>query len=107
MASDDRRQARRAAVPLDGDWRGGGVGRRTGRIADISTTGCFVESMAAPGAGEQVSLTVTLPGGTILEAHGEVAYVLSGMGFGVRFIELTEAQKEAVAQAMQQLLEGG
>ena len=54
-----------------------------------------------------MSLKVTLPGGAILEAQGEVVYVMRGMGFGVRFIEMTEAQQEVVAQAMQQLLGGG
>ena len=105
MTSDDRRRAQRAAVPLDGHWEGAS-GHRTGRIADISAQGCFVESMVAPSIGEEVSLKVTLPGGAILEARSEVVYVLRGMGFGVRFIELTDAQQEVVAQAMQQLLGG-
>jgi hypothetical protein len=103
MADDERRRAPRATVPLDGEWHGAS-GQRAGRIGDISLGGCFVESMAMPSVGEEVSLRLTLPGGQSLDALAEVAYVSQGMGFGVRFLGLTPEQQEQLAEAMRRLL---
>ena len=104
MGGDERRHTERAMVPLDGEWHGAS-GHRSGRIADISIGGCFVESMATPSVGEQVGVKVTLPSGEALEALGEVAYVAMGMGFGVRFLDLTPAQQELLADTMRRLLD--
>lgn len=102
MSGDNRRQSRRSTVPLDGAWEGA-AGHRVGRIGDISVGGCYVESMSMPTVGERISVRATLPGGGAFEAVGEVAYVAMGMGFGVRFLDLTAAQSDALVDAMRQL----
>ena len=103
MSGEERRQAPRAMVPLDGEWLTS-LGRRVGRIADISMGGCFVESIAMPSVGEEVSIKVALPGAQILDVLGEVAYTLNGFGFGVQFFALTPEQHELLGEAMRGLL---
>lgn len=93
----------RASVPLDGEWEGAS-GHRVGRIGDISAGGCFVESLLLPAVGERVRVRVRLPGGAEIDALGEVAYLAMGMGFGLRFLDLTPDQQARLREAMLRLL---
>ncbi len=65
-------------------------GRREARISDISMGGCYVDSIASVVEGETIGLVITSSFGKSLRFTGEVAYLLPGMGFGVRFTDLTE-----------------
>ena len=65
-------------------------GRRKARISDISLGGCYVDSIASVIEGETIRLIITIPSGESIQFAGEVAYVLPGLGFGVRFIGLNE-----------------
>lgn len=74
-------------------------GKRQVSIADISMEGCYVDSIVEVREGEIVSfqLTTELAAETFV---GKVAYLLPGMGFGVRFLELTDEQKLFLAVFM-------
>ena len=65
-------------------------GRREARISDISLSGCYVDSIGYVTEGETIALVITIPSDESLRFTGEVAYLLPGFGFGVRFTDLNE-----------------
>jgi hypothetical protein len=69
-------------------------GRRSVRISDISYGGCYIDTISTFIAGEPVTVTVKGPEGQSETFEGEVAYVLEGDGFGVRFNELCSPKRE-------------
>jgi hypothetical protein len=71
-------------------------GKRQARISDVSIGGCFVDTLTNVRAGEEVSLTCELPGGEHLDIKGNVAYVMDGFGFGVKFTHLGNGSEEAL-----------
>ncbi len=80
-------------------------GRREVRLSDLSTGGCYVDSIAAVKPEEIVNLKICLPNGRTEEISGMVVYVHEGMGFGVQFNYLTGAQRAALEQII--LMNGG
>jgi hypothetical protein len=68
-------------------------GKREARISDISLGGCFIDYMTPVNKGEQVAFQVKIPDGEWLALTGEVVYVFSGVGFGVRFAPLSESDR--------------
>ena len=73
-------------------------GRREARISDLSEGGCFVECIAAVRPGELVHLTITMLDGTAVPAVGEITYAFDGMGFGLRFTDLTEDARRRLTE---------
>jgi PilZ domain len=88
----ERRNKERLEVCLEAVWGGGG--NRPARIVDLSEGGCFVDSMSEACIGELLTLHVKLPTGAWLELTGEVAHQLRPVGFGLRFVELSDEQRE-------------
>lgn len=88
---DERRSGQRWDVVLDAIWDGTS-GNYTARITDLSDSGCYMDSMGDVTIGEVVNLKIQLPGGEWLELTGEVAHHTPPVGFGVRFLNLPEAQ---------------
>ena len=71
-------------------------GKRQARISDVSIGGCFVDTLTNVRAGEEISLTCTLPEGEHLDVKGNVAYVMDGFGFGVEFTQFSNGSEEAL-----------
>jgi hypothetical protein len=71
-------------------------GKHTARISDMSLSGCYVETMAQVTVGELIRFVVQLPTGRWMPLVGEAVYHLPGMGFGMRFKNLTDTQKEMI-----------
>lgn len=88
----DRRSEDRLDVCLDAVW--GGTLNRAARITDLSEGGCFVDAIGDTYIGEQLTLRVQLPDGAWLELTGEVAHHFKTVGFGLRFVNLTDEQRE-------------
>lgn len=63
------------------------AGRRASRISDLSIGGCYVESISTYRIGEELAFELKSDGRT-LRFTGEVAYVLEGFGFGLKFTNL-------------------
>jgi hypothetical protein len=103
MSADERRKARRVTVPFDGGWEGAS-GRRPCRIADLSTGGCFVETLNPPAVGETVNVTISLPDGHLLEAVTEVTYICPSIGFGARFLKLPNDDGQVLIDNLARLL---
>ncbi len=89
----DRRKTERFETKIEIEWEGL-VGRRKGVITDISTNGCFVLCSGEVEDGENVKIFFPLTNGRKVQFWGEVVNHTYEIGFGVRFIELTDAQKE-------------
>ena len=91
MSDPDRRRDKRWDVCLDAVWDGSS-GNNTARVTDLSEGGCYVDSLNQPNVGEILSLKLQLPNGDWLELTGEVAHQTPPLGFGLRFVELTDKQ---------------
>lgn len=65
------------------------AGRRSSRISDLSMGGCYVESIATYRVGEELAFELR-SNGTELRFTGEIAYILEGFGFGLKFKDLGE-----------------
>jgi hypothetical protein len=80
-------------------------GRREVRLSDLSTGGCYIDSIAAVRAAEIVGLKLFLPNGEIEELFGTVVYVHEGIGFGIQFNDMSREQRTILEQLI--LLNGG
>jgi CheY-like chemotaxis protein len=97
----DRREMR-LPISLNGDFR---VNDATlpCTLYDISVGGAFVETDYFGIVGSVIQISFTIPGGTIIECHGKIAWVNSMVskiprGFGVKFALLPKQAKEALTK---------
>ena len=89
----DRRSEERLEVCLDAVWDGKS-GNYDARVTDLSEGGCYLDTMGEAITGELVSFKLQLPGSEWLELSGEVAHQCPPMGFGLRFVDLSDEQLE-------------
>ncbi len=89
----DRRTQNRLEVCLDAAWDGKS-GNYDGRITDLSEGGCYVDTLCEAYVGEILNFKFSLPAGAWLELTGQVAHQNSRVGFGLRFINLSDEQLE-------------
>ncbi len=68
-------------------------GKRGARVSDVSEGGCYIDSIISVQVGNLIRFEIIHPNGGRLEFAGEVAYRLEGMGFGVKFTDLSDDQK--------------
>jgi hypothetical protein len=92
-SGDDRRRLERFKVNIQIDWEGL-VGKKVGTISDLSTVGCFVLCSGEVEDSEKVKIFFPLTDGRKIQLWGEVANHIYEIGFAMRFIELTDAQKD-------------
>jgi len=92
-SGSERRTLERFQVNIEIEWEGL-VGRNTGTISDISVLGCFVLCSGEVEDGENVKIFFPLTDGRKIQFWGEVVNHVFEIGFAIRFIELSEAQKD-------------
>lgn len=92
-AGSDRRSVNRINVNFEVEWEGL-IGRKPGTISDISPVGCFVLCSGEVEDGENVKIFLPLTDGRKIQFWGEVSNHVFEIGFAVKFIELSESQKE-------------
>ncbi len=92
-AGRDRRSIKRVNVNFEVEWEGL-IGRKPGTISDISPIGCFVLCSGEVEDGENVKIFLPLTDGRKIQFWGEVSNHVFEIGFAVKFIELSESQKE-------------
>lgn len=73
-------------------------GNREARISDLSPGGCYVDSIVSVTEGEGIALVLTNHAGDWMRFTGQIAYALPGLGFGIRFTNLTDGQTEFIDQ---------
>ena len=99
----DRRTEKRCEVCLDAVWDGKS-GNYGARITDLSEGGCYVDTMGEAQVNEVLTFKLQLPDGEWLELTGEVAHQTPPLGFGLRFIDLTNEQYERLRTLLDQHL---
>lgn len=99
--TQERRAARRYRGPFDGGWNGES-GQRASRITDVSTSGCFIDSLTNDPPGTPVTVHVQL-GGETFHLSGVIAYVDRVQGFAVAFSNNDDATMQAFTAAVTRL----
>lgn len=98
----DRRDIKRFSVNIDVEWEAA-HGRKSGTVSDISVVGCFILSSGELNDGDLVRVFLPLPDGMKVQFWGEVVNHVYEIGFAVRFVELTEAQKDFLEKFIESL----
>lgn len=92
-SGQDRRVVERFSVNIDIDWESIDKKER-GTISDLSVAGCFVLCSGEVEDGDYVKIWFPLTNGNKIQFMGEVVNHTFEIGFGICFINLTEAQQE-------------
>jgi len=98
----ERRTKKRYEACLDAIWDGA-TGNSQARVTDLSEEGCYVDSISEAATGEMLHLKVRLLSGEWLDLTGEVAHTFQGMGFGIRFVNVSLTQRQKLFGLLQQL----
>jgi hypothetical protein len=101
-SGQERRTEKRYVVNIEIEWEGL-IGRKPGTISDISTQGCFVLCSGDVEDGENVKIFLPLSDGMKVQFWAEVVNHVFEIGFAVRFIELSEAQKDFLEKFIESL----
>jgi hypothetical protein len=67
------------------------------RIADISLTGCYVDTLNPVPKGSEVRVRIT-HGTETFVAMGRVVYVSYGLGMGIEFVRMEHDQRALLAR---------
>src|SRR5438046_1759656 len=92
-SGDERRGSVRYPVEVDIQWETAS-GRQPGSMSDVSIDGCFILSSGDVTDGEDVKIFVPLADGMKVQFDAKVANHVFEIGFGVRFSQLSAAQRE-------------
>lgn len=68
------------------------------RVDDVSLGGCFLNTFGHVEPDEEVNLQILLPSGEWLPLRGRVASYQPGVGFGLSFTSLSEAERAALKE---------
>jgi PilZ domain len=97
----ERRKHPRIARPIEASWRGTS-GASNCRIGDLSLGGCFIYSRATPGKGEATTVMATVADWSVA-LTGTVVHIDPGMGFAVRFHDLSADQVDDLRKILEAL----
>lgn len=101
-AGGDRRTTERYPVKIEVEWEAS-IGRKKGTVNDISHEGCFVLCSGEVTDGEKVLVFFPLSDGMKVQFSGEVINPIYDIGFGVRFSELSAAQRGFLTKLIESL----
>ncbi len=97
----ERRESNRYSIEQDVEWEGA-AGRQPGTLSDVSIDGCFVLSSGDINDGDTVKIFVPLADGMKVQFEGKVANHVYEIGFGVRFEQLTVAQRDLLIKIVRE-----
>lgn len=100
LMDNERRDGKRVRLLLDVRWAGKSA-QYEARLDDISLTGCFIETIGQVSIGEQLIFEVHLPTGRWMALHGEVVHFQPHVGFGLRFINLSEIERAMIGNLIE------
>ena len=103
---DERRSSPRLSVSLDAVWDSAN-GNHPARITDLSVGGCYLDTVGEIMTSEVVCFRVSLVDGDWLYLEGEVRHHTPGKGFGVRFLELEQQQRDKIEALLSAARESG
>jgi hypothetical protein len=96
IPSRDQRQDMRVPLRLEISWAAICSGRAA-ITSDLSVSGCYIESLVAVDVGDMILFNIKLPTGRSMQLLGEVLYQQIPIGFGIRFVRVTDLQRKALA----------
>src|SRR5215471_17974817 len=82
--NDEKRSSERFVTNLPVRWQGVS-GAHEGRIEDLSSTGCFVNTKGAVDVGEMITVSIQLPSDAWLSLRGRVVFFHQMTGFSISF----------------------
>ena len=100
-SGEERRGSNRYPVDVAIEWEGG-AGRQPGSLSDVSLDGCFVLSSGDVNDGDRVKLFIPLADGMKVEYGGRVANHVFEIGFGVKFDQLSVAQRDLLVKIVRE-----
>jgi hypothetical protein len=92
MMTDEKRKNDRVPLVLEVSWEGSG-NKSSARTTDISATGCFIDTLGQVGVNDILNLRFKPPVGDFIAVEGKVMYQQNGVGFGVRFTRMADADR--------------
>lgn len=98
--TDERRREDRVRLPLEARYEGMS-GKFNARVYDISSGGCYIESVSPALDGETLRLEIQLPSERWMVLRGEVVHHEPGMGFALRFGEQSESERDVIAELVE------
>jgi PilZ domain len=99
---DEHRRHPRIARPLEASWLAAS-GEITSRVSDISLGGCFFQSLVMPSAGDHTMISVRFTEAESMSFQSEVVYAERGIGFAVRFIDLSDEDRTRLQRIIEEL----
>ena len=100
-SGEERRQTKRYPLEINVEWQGS-AGRLPGSICDVSLDGCFVLCSGDVIDGENVKVFVPLTDGMRAEFTGRVANSVVEIGFGMKFDQLSAAQRDLLVKIVRE-----
>jgi hypothetical protein len=103
MSFQDRRSGRqrrgttRFLVNIDVEWETSGY-RQPGTVSDVNHDGCFILSSGEVEDNDSVRIFIPLADGMKVQFDGTVANHVIDIGFGVKFSQLSAAQRELLVK---------
>jgi hypothetical protein len=91
----ERRGSNRYTVEVEVEWQDSGR-RSPGALSDVSLNGCFVLSSGEVNDGDHVKIFVPMGEGKEAEFGGLVANHVLEIGFGLKFDDLSNAQRDVL-----------
>ena len=89
----DRRGTNRYQININVEWEID-ANRRPGTLSDVSLDGCFVLSSGEVEDGDTVRIFIPLADGMKVQFGGRIANHVFEIGFGVKFDQLSVAQRD-------------
>jgi hypothetical protein len=77
------------------------LGQSDLRTTDISLGGCYIETTGHVTVSDQIAFEIRLPRGDWMLLQGVVVYHHQAMGFGLRYTDLTEVQRNVLTQLIE------
>ncbi len=97
--NEERREEERVVKSLEVKWEGASGGY-TSRVGDISTGGCFVDTLAPAEVGDVITLSIRAHDGEWIPLRGEIVSYYPNVGFSVRFSFLTDEEVRQITQLL-------
>jgi len=89
----ERRSEERLKVAVEIEWAKDGV-RYGGSLSDINANGCFLLSSGSWTDGDLIKIYFPLTNGETIQIFGEILNHVDDVGFGLRFVNLTDTHKQ-------------
>ncbi len=100
-SGQERRGTNRYPISIDIEWETTGQ-RQPGTISDVSFDGCFILSSGEVEDGEVARIFVPLADGMKVQFGGKIANHVFEIGFGVKFDQLSAAQRDLLVKLVRE-----